>query len=68
MRSGSFTFPIKTLALILVAGFLCGGCTGVWAPPQYKGPGGQITADMVPVKNEAMKLDFLLPKGWTAVV
>jgi hypothetical protein len=34
----------------------------------YEGEAGNLTEDMVPVKDKEKKFDFLLPAGWTPVV
>ena len=63
----SFGLPVNITVLIFTAGFLLAGCAGVTHLENYESPSGQSTAQMVPVKDEEMKFDFLLPPGWTAV-
>jgi hypothetical protein len=54
------------LGTILVA-LLAAGCVGVTHEAYYEGPAGQLTDNMIPVKDEARKFDFLLPPGWMAL-
>jgi len=49
----------------LMFGFLVfGGCAGTATNVQYEGTAGQITDDMVPIKDKVKKFDFLVPIGW----
>jgi len=63
----SFGLPVNFIVLIFAASFLFAGCAGVTHLENYESPSGLSTAQMVPVKDEAMKFDFLLPQGWVSV-
>ncbi len=63
----SFGFPVNITVLIFSTAFLFAGCAGVTHQATYESPSGQSTAQMMPVKDKAMKFDFLLPQGWVAV-
>jgi len=67
MPRSSLQSPVNILVLTLVVGFLTAGCAGVTHQPYYEGSAEQNTTQMVPVKDETMQFDFLLPPGWAAV-
>jgi len=55
------------LSVSLFSSIWLAGCAGVSHEAYYKGDAGQITADMTPYKDELLKLDFMVPAGWTEV-
>lgn len=57
---------ISFLALLALV-MIFSGCAGVIQQAYYDGPLGVMTNDMVPVKDDARKYDFMLPAGWKEV-
>jgi hypothetical protein len=53
-----------TLLTVLV---IFTGCVGVTHEAYYEGSLGAITNDMIPVKDDGKKFDFMLPPGWIEV-
>ncbi len=62
-----FRFLVCALCVFLFGSVFLAGCAGVSHEAYYKGDAGQITADMTPYKDEILKLDFMVPAGWTEV-
>ncbi|MCJ7500207.1 hypothetical protein MUP29_08120, partial [bacterium] len=67
MQRYSFGLPVNIIVLIFATVILTAGCVGVTHLPYYESPAEQSSAQMVPVKNEEMKFDFLIPQGWVSV-
>lgn len=63
----SLRFLICILCVLISGSVFLAGCAGVSHEAYYKGDAGQITADMTPYKDELLKLDFMVPAGWTEV-
>ena len=55
------------LLTLLTLVMIFSGCAGVTHQAYYDGPLGMMTDNMVPVKDDARKFDFMLPAGWTEV-
>ena len=66
MRVNNWKYNIIR-ACILMMIFLAAGCVGVTHQAYYEGDTGQLTENMIPVKDEKNKFDFLIPAGWTEV-
>jgi len=63
----SLRFLVCILCVLISGSVFLAGCAGVSHEAYYKGDSGQITADMTPYKDELLKLDFMVPAGWTEV-
>ncbi len=63
----SLRFLVWVLCVSLSGSILLVGCAGVSHEAYYKGDAGQITDSMTPFKDEILKLDFMVPTGWTEV-
>ncbi len=63
----SLRFLVCMLCVLISGSVFLAGCAGVSHEAYYKGDAGQITADMTPYNDELLKLDFMVPAGWTEV-
>jgi hypothetical protein len=66
-RSTTVSSVQISLFVLLTMVMVFSGCAGVTHQAYYEGHLGKTTGNMIPVKDDARKYDFMIPADWTEV-